>query len=137
VAAVVADPTSGAGAEPGGEGPAEPAQRGTTVIADRVVERIASIAAAEVAGVVDVGSSLDKVIGRQYPKADAAVAGSRAKIAVEVAVAWPHPLSAVTAQVRDTVRSQVERMAGLQVDVVDVHAAKVVQHEPDRPRRVQ
>jgi len=104
------------------------------VIADSVVERIAAIAAGEVEGVVKVGSGLDQVLGHRYPKVSAAIAGRRARIQVEIAVAWPYPLGRVCGQVRDAVRDRVTELAGVQVDAVDVHAATVV-HPPEPERR--
>lgn len=117
--------------------PDDPGGRGRTVVADRVVERIATIAAREVAGVAQVGSTLERVVGRQYPKADAQVAGDRARISVEIAVAWPTSLADVTAGVREAVRTRLEGLAGLQVDTVDVTAARVVHDDAPTPRRVQ
>ena len=71
---------------------AEPAERGRTIISDAAVEHIAVHAAGEVMGVVQTGSALDQVIGRRYPKADAQVAGTRARVHIEIAVGptrWP------------------------------------------------
>ena len=65
-----------------GAGSAEPGQRGSITIADGVVEHNARLVANEVNGVATVGSGLDKVVGRQYPKAAADVAGSRARLNV-------------------------------------------------------
>lgn len=116
---------------------AEPGQRGVTSIADAVVEHIAVHAAAEIPGVVTMGSGLDKVVGRRYPRANADVAGSRTRLHLEVAVAWPFPLADVCAQVRDTVTARVSELTGLSVDTVDVTAAKVVHDTPPPTRRVQ
>ncbi len=120
----------------GGHPLAEPESRGRLDIADRVVERIAMYAAAAVPNVVQVGSTLERVVGRQYPKASADVAGRRTRIGVDVAVAWPAALTEVLLAVRDTVRSQVHDLAGLEVDAVDVTAAKIVHVQPAMPRRV-
>ena len=116
---------------------AEPAERGRTVIGDAVVERIAVHAAGGVPGVVEVGSGLDKVVGRHYPKASADVAGGRVRLHLEVAVAWPSPLADVCADVRDTVTDRVTELTGLSVDTVDVTAAKVIHASPPPTRRVQ
>lgn len=115
----------------------DPAQRGRLTILDSVVERIAVIAAGEVEGVVSSGSGLDQVLGHRYPKADATIAGDRARIHVEIAIAWAQPLGQVAGRVRDEVGHRVTKLVGLRVDAVDVTAAKVVQApEPER-RRVQ
>src|SRR4051794_14458373 len=105
---------------------AEPAQRGRLDIAERAVERIATQVASQVSGVADVGSTLERAVGRQYPKASAQVAGDRATLDLEIAVAWPAPLAGVTGTVREQVRSRLYELAGLHLDAVNVVAAKVV-----------
>lgn len=115
----------------------DPAQRGRLVIADGVVERIATIAAGEVEGVVRAGSGLGQVLGHRYPKANATVAGNSARIEVEIAIAWPHPLGQVCRRVRDEVRDRVTELVGLKVDAVDVTAAKVMHAPEPEQRRVQ
>ncbi len=116
---------------------ADPASRGRLTIADRVVERVATRAAGEVGQVVSTGSGLDNVLGHRYPRADATVAGDRARIQVQVAVAWPAPLAQVCASVRDHVRTRVGDLVGVQVDAVDVTAAKVVPAPAPERRSVQ
>lgn len=116
---------------------AEPADRGALEIADRVVQKVASIAAGEVRGAVSTGSGFDQLLGRRYPNAAATVAGGRVRIRVDIAVAWPYPLARVCAQVRDHVRARVTDLVGLTVDAVDVTASKVVHASPPEPRRVQ
>lgn len=100
------------------------------------MERIATFAAGEIPGVQRTGSSLGGVIGHQYPSANAQVAGGHVKISIELAVVWPTPLAATAKSVRDRVRSQLEDLAGLTVDRVDVTVAKVTQHQPQPERRV-
>ena len=67
----------------------DPDQRGSTTIAAQAVQHIAEAELGQVPGVVATGSGLDKVVGRQYPKVTADVAGSRARLSIEIAVAWP------------------------------------------------
>lgn len=112
-------------------------QRGRLVITDTAVERIATIAASEVEGVVNAGSGLNQVMGHRYPKADATMAGDRCRIHVEIAIAWPHPLGQVCRQVRDEVRHRVINLVDLHVDAVDVTAAKVVHVPEPKQKRVQ
>jgi len=112
----------------------DPGQRGSLVIADSVVERIAAIAAGEVAGVVKAGSGLDQVLGHRYPKVSATIAGHRVRIFVEIAAAWPYPLGQVSGQVRVAVGERISELTGDQVDAVDVFVAKVV-HVPEPARR--
>lgn len=116
---------------------ADPDDRGRTTIGDGVVEQIARIAANDVDGVAAHGSDLGRLVGRQYPKASAEVAGSRARLHVEVAVTWPAPIADVCARVRDSVAARVRELTGLEVDTVDVTAAQVVQPEQPTVRRVQ
>lgn len=112
----------------------DPAHRGHLVVANTVVERIATLVASQVVGVVSAGSGFDQVLGHRYPKATATVAGDRARIHVEIAVAWPHPLGQVAERVRNEVRHRVTTLADLRVDAVDVTAAKVL-HVPEPARR--
>ncbi len=114
----------------------EIAGRGRLVIHDRVVEAIARTAATEVGGVTRWGSGLDSVVGRRYPKADASTAGNRTRIGLEVAVVWPSALPQVLQQVRERVRTRVGELTGLEVDAVDVLAARIVQDAETEPRRV-
>lgn len=116
---------------------ADPGHRGRLVIADRVVEKVASIAAAEVEGVVASGSGLGGLFGHRYPRADATVAGERARVHVEVAVSWPMPLAQVAAAVRQQVGRRLDELVGLAVDAVDVTAATLVTASPHPPRSVR
>lgn len=113
---------------------------GRLVIADRVVERVATYAAAEVDGVASIGSALERAVGRAYPKADAHIAGDRVRLSIDVAVVWPASLPQVATAVRQHVHDQITALVGLHVDAVDVTTAKVV-HAADAhaapSRRVQ
>ena len=116
---------------------ADPGHRGRLVVADRVVEKVASIAAAEVDGVVASGSGLGGLLGHRYPRADATIAGERARVHVEVAVSWPMPLAQVAAAVRQQVRRRLDELVGLAVDAVDVTAATLVTASPHPSRSVR
>lgn len=120
-----------------GQDRAEASVRGDLLVADRVVQKIAGIAAGEVRGVVSTGSGVDQLLGRKYPHADATIAGSRARIQIDIAVAWPYPLSQVSSQVRDHVTDRVNDLVGLTVDAVDVTVSKVVHASAPQPRRVE
>lgn len=115
-------------------GPAE--DRGRTTIADKVVERIASIAAGEVEAVTDPRQGWIRVVRGGLPRAEAVVAGDTSRISVEVAATWPTPLSGVAARVRDHVSERVHTLAGVTVTAVDVSIADVV-HVETAHRRVQ
>ena len=114
---------------------APPADRGRTVIADKVVTRVAAIAAAEVEAVIDTRSGWTRLVRKGLPHADAVVAGGTSRIAVEVAATWPTPLADVAARVRDLVTSRVTELTGTAVSRVDVTVADVV-HVDTAARRV-
>lgn len=116
---------------------AGPEQRGRTIIENAVLEHIAVHAALEVSGVAATGSDLEKLIGRRLPKADARVAGTRARVQVEVAVTWPHPVATVAAAAREHVTRRLVELTGLQVDAVDVEVARVIHTAQPQQRRVQ
>lgn len=116
---------------------AEPEQRGRTIIENAVLEHIAVHAALDVSGVAATGSDLEKLIGRRLPKADAHVAGTRARVQVEVAAAWPHPVATVAAAVREHVSERLLALTGLQVDAVDVEVTRVIHSPQAQQRRVQ
>lgn len=116
---------------------AEPDQRGRTTIEDAVLEHIAVNAALEVDGVTATGSDLDKLIGRRLPKANAHVAGTRARVQVEIAAAWPHPVATVAAAVREYVTARLVELTGLDIDAVDVEVARVIHTSEQHRRRVQ
>lgn len=110
--------------------------RGRLDIADRVVEKVATIAATEVDGITKVGQGWERILGRRLPKTDATIAGGRVRINVEIAAVWPTPLADLTARVRDNVSARVSELVGLTVDAVDVTASDVV-HRNSQERRVQ
>lgn len=116
--------------------PTTPADRGRLVIADKVVQRIASRAAGDVEAVTDNRSGWSKVVGRSLPRTTAKVAGGHVRIGVDVAAAWPAPLGALSARVRDHVTERVETLTGMPVVAVDVTVVDVV-HVDAEARRVR
>jgi len=123
--------------DPGPRAPLDREERGRLDVAERVVERIATIAAGEVAGVIGTGSAFEGVLGRRYPKAAAKVAGQHATVSLDLAVTWPMPLATTAATVRDRVRSKLHELVSLEVDSVDVTVAKVVRETRPTERRPQ
>ena len=113
-----------------------PEERGTLTIADRVVERIASIAASEVPGVADIGSGWTQIVRRSLPTSQARVAGGRSRIGVDIAAVWPAALDELAAAVHSHVTERVFALTGVAVDGVDVTVADVVHTESMR-RRVE
>lgn len=113
---------------------APPAERGRTIIADRVVDRVAVAATSEVDQVLAPRGGWTRLVGRSLPSAHAVVAGKICKIEVDVAVPWSAPLPRVAAQVRDHVADRVHALTGLAVSRVDVTVADVVHSASDSPR---
>jgi uncharacterized alkaline shock family protein YloU len=114
--------------------------RGNLVIKERVVERIAGAAALQVPGVAPAAASTSTVgaaLGRAYPRVDCDVAGRRVRAHVEIVGLWPSPAARLGAEVRDAVTEQLQRLAGLRVDAVDVTIANVVRATATTRRRVQ
>lgn len=116
---------------------AEPDQRGRTIIEAAVLEHIATHAALEVKGVTATGSDLEKLIGRRLPKAGARVAGTRARVQVEIAAAWPYPVATLAAAVREHITARLVELTGLDIDAVDVEVARVIHTTEPQRRRVQ
>lgn len=118
----------------------DPGGRGTLIIKDRAVQRIAEAAALDVAGVVPAKQStntLNAALGRAYPRVDCDVAGGRVRAEVEIVGLWPVSAPQLGAQVRHAVTDQLHRLAGLRVDAVDVTIAKIVRVAAPTRRRVQ
>jgi len=113
-----------------------PAERGALHVADKVVLAIARAAALRVPGVAPASATsglISSAIGRDLPRASAQVAGSRARVELQVASLWPHPAAQVAAGVRDAVTAQLEQLAAVRADSVSVTVDAVVR--PDRSQR--
>jgi uncharacterized alkaline shock family protein YloU len=118
----------------------EAGTRGHLVIKDKVVERIAEAAALQVPGVAPASASTGKIgaaLGRAYPRVDCDVAGGRVRARVEIVGLWPNPAARLGVDVRDAVTEQLQRLAGLRVDAVDVSIANVVRATATPRRRVR
>jgi uncharacterized alkaline shock family protein YloU len=118
----------------------EAGERGNLVIKERAVERIASTAALQVPGVAPAAASTSTVgaaLGRAYPRVDCDVAGLRVRAHIEIVGLWPNPAARLGAEVRAAVTEQLQRLAGLRVDAVDVSIANVVRATATTRRRVQ
>lgn len=120
----------------GSKSPVPAEERGRTTIADKVVERIASIAANEVEAVIDTRTGWTRIVRGRLPRAEAVVAGGTSRITVEVAATWPTPLNSVAGRVRDHVSERVTTLTGVDVTAVDVSIADVV-HLETAERRVK
>jgi uncharacterized alkaline shock family protein YloU len=114
-------------------GPAavDPGGRGRTRIADRVVEKIAARAVAEVD---DAGGAARRVLGVRVgadgdgrARVTAAVDGGVVLVQAAMAVRWPAPVRAVTRQVRAHVTERVHELTGLRVAEVDIEVTALVE----------
>jgi uncharacterized alkaline shock family protein YloU len=122
----------------GGEAAAgsDAAERGTTAIQPRVVERIAAEAAREVDHTAGNRKSLLGVpVGSSdVPKASAKVDGPMATVDVSMAVHYPGRVREVADEVRHHVMSRVGELTGLDVPQVDVDVTALVADVPSRVR---
>lgn len=104
---------------------AEMDDRGSLEIADRVVERVAGYA---ITLVPEATAAPRRVLGvkvgdsrpEDAAHVDARVQGSVATVDATIAVRWPHSVRQVAARVRQTLRSEVERITGVRVDHIDL-----------------
>ena len=105
--------------------------RGRLVVADRVVEKIASQAATEVDRAtgaprrvlgLSLGSALGSALGpaEDRPQVSARVDWPVATVAVVMSVAWPAPVLEVTEQVRRHVEERLATLAGVRTAGVDI-----------------
>ena len=113
------------------------AARGRLEIADRVIERIAAQAAAEVDRAtgaprrvlgVSVGSPTDR------PDVSARVDGHVAVVDVVMSVAWPAPVTKVTEQVRSRIVQQLADLAGVRAAQVDIRVTALVSEQSGERR---
>ena len=106
-------------------------ERGTTTIANEVVEKIAGIAAREVPGVYDTGGDTARVfsavrerIGLGDAEADQGVRvrleGKKAAVDITIVIEYGFVVYTVTEKVRAKVIGAVENLVGLEVTTVDI-----------------
>ncbi|HEX8080288.1 MAG TPA: Asp23/Gls24 family envelope stress response protein [Jatrophihabitans sp.] len=123
---------------------------GTISISESVVAKLAAQAAMEIP---DAGAAAPRLLGRSLPgagslgvrptsltalpKASAHVDGSMALIRLEISVRWPVSVPAVTAAVREHVRTRVAELTGLIVAEVTIRVSDLVTELAQPPRRVR
>jgi uncharacterized alkaline shock family protein YloU len=133
-----------------GDPPVGRGELGTISISESVVAKLAAQAAMEIP---DAGAAAPRVLGRSLPgagnlgvrptsltalpKASAHVDGSIALIRLEISVRWPVSVPAVTAAVRQHVRSRVAELTGLIVAEVTIRVSDLVTELAQPPRRVR
>src|SRR5262245_33643894 len=110
------------------------AERGSTVIANEVVEKIAAIAAREVPGVYDLGGDVARLFssvkeklglgGRGGEDSDQGVSvrleGKSASVKLVIVIEYGFVVFSVTEKVRAKVIAAVENLLGLEVTEVDI-----------------
>jgi uncharacterized alkaline shock family protein YloU len=120
---------------------------GMISISDRVVEKMAAGAAAEIP---DAGAAAPRVLGRSVtgaavlgaratsltglPKASADVDGSIVIVDLSISVRWPASVPEVTSAVREHVRARVSELTGLTVAEVSISVTDLVTRLPGPPR---
>jgi uncharacterized alkaline shock family protein YloU len=120
---------------------------GRISIQDRVVEKMASRAAAEIP---DAGGAAARVLGRgvdaggvlgirqasldSLPKASADVDGALVVLSLSISVRWPAPVPAVSDAVRRRVTDRVAELTGLTVSEVSISVTDLVTRLPAPPR---
>lgn len=117
----------------------DPSQRGTLSVADRVVEKVAAQAVAEVylatgAPRTLLGRRLGSADHDRPARADARVDGQLVSVAVTLAVQWPAPVREVAAQVRLHLTTRIADLTGLKVAEVDVEVPVLVTGRRPAPR---
>jgi len=99
-------------------------RRGTTVIADKVFEKIAGQAASEVAGargrsggVLGIGSEAD---ANARPKVGVDLSDDSVDFDIAAGIAYPGSIRAAAQQIRDRVSNTVRDLTGVPVHRVDI-----------------
>ncbi|MFC5382681.1 Asp23/Gls24 family envelope stress response protein [Aquipuribacter nitratireducens] len=110
------------------------ARRGHLEVRPRVVDRVAALAAREVAGVVRTPAGR---LGRgALPAVHSRVDGDRVRLEVDLAVRWGRSLADVAAGVQERVADRVAALTSLHVELVDVTVEEVLVPAPETSRRV-
>jgi uncharacterized alkaline shock family protein YloU len=123
-------------------------ERGTTSIADEVVEKIAGIAVREVPGVYDIGGDVARVLAglkERIGLGDAdddtdrgmrvRLEGRTAQVNITLVIEYGFVVHTVAEKVRTKVISAVENLLGLEVTEVNILVDDV--HVPDNARPVE
>lgn len=116
----------------------DPALRGRTVLLDRVVEKTAAAAAAEVEHVHATGrGAVGQLLGsRPTIAVESSIDGHLAQLTLEVEIDYPAPLRQVTRRLREHVVGRVHDLCAITVTDLDIHV--VALRQQTRPeRRVQ
>lgn len=104
----------------------DPGERGTLIVKDKVVERLATKAALDTDGVLPRAQGLDKLTGRDLPRVRVQISGHRVRAGLDIAARWPTPLTELTDTVRSNVARALTAFGGLQVDGIDVSVPAII-----------
>jgi uncharacterized alkaline shock family protein YloU len=120
------------------------AERGSTTIANEVVEKIAGIATREVPGVYDIGGDVARLFAAVKERVGLGEAdeenrgvtvrleGSQAAIKIVIVIEYGFVVYSVTEKVRAKVISSIENLLGLEVTAVDILVDDVHYEENDK-----
>lgn len=114
----------------------DPGERGSLVVRDKVAQRISVQAALDTPGVRSHAAGLDKLTGRELPRARVVISATHVRAHLTVAVSWPQSLSEVAAAVQRNVTQTLTESAGFHVDGVDVAIEAIVTPTEDHTRTV-
>lgn len=107
--------------------------RGSTRIADRVVERIAVRAAQETGRVGGPGGGLQALPGRSdQPRVSVTVHGALATMRLTLGIVYPAPVRGTTREVREHVRARVLELTGISVRQLDIDVVTLNVDEEER-----
>ncbi|MGD0555214.1 MAG: Asp23/Gls24 family envelope stress response protein [Streptosporangiaceae bacterium] len=116
---------------------ADPAERGRTVLAPQVVDKIAAQAATEIDGISGLQRRIaGRSVGSERVRAESDLDGQVVAVRLQLAVAFPAPLLELTRRVRQHVTGQIQTLCSLQVDHVDITVA-ALRADASQRRRVQ
>ncbi|RDI33903.1 putative alkaline shock family protein YloU [Rhodococcus sp. AG1013] len=108
----------------------EPGSRGSLVIKDRAIAKIATTAALQVPGVVSQGGGLTRFTGRELPRADVSTGTRSVAVNLYLGVHWPCDVAELTRRVHHEVGEQVENLTGMPLHQLGVLVAGT---GPDTP----
>jgi uncharacterized alkaline shock family protein YloU len=115
--------------------PVAPEHRGTTTVADVVVEKTAAHAAREVSRAAGLRRQLaGRGFGTPTVRAHADVDGAVTTLRLELGVEFPAPVRQVTRAVRSHVTDRVSVWCGMRVDHVDITVAALPRPTVDTRR---
>ncbi|GAA3173393.1 hypothetical protein GCM10020255_063350 [Rhodococcus baikonurensis] len=101
----------------------DPGLRGSLVIKDRAMAKIATAAAVNAPGVVRQSGGLTRLTGRDLPRADISMGSDAVAINLFLAVSWPCSVTELTGRVRAEVGRSVESLTGLPLHDMNVMIA--------------